>query len=105
MKNVLGRDIPEYIEGIGKLEPFQGAWTKLKKGWMDEPAVAIANKAKLPHENKLCESLEEAIIKTNPVNGMTISFHHHLREGDGVIVKCVSILSNLGIKDITLASS
>ncbi|RPH34223.1 MAG: citrate lyase subunit alpha [Bacteroidales bacterium] len=105
MKNVLGRDIPEYIEGIGKLEPFQGAWTKLKKGWMDEPAVAIATKAKLPHENKLCESLEEAIIKANPVNGMTISFHHHLREGDDVIVKCISILSNLGINSITLASS
>ncbi|MFA6924138.1 MAG: citrate lyase subunit alpha [Bacteroidales bacterium] len=105
MKNILGRDIPEYIEGIGKLEPFQGAWTKLKKGWMDEPTVASAIKAKLPHQNKLCDSLEEAIIKTNPVNGITVSFHHHLRGGDDIVVKSISILSKLGIKNITLASS
>ena len=24
MLNSLGREIPEYIEGIGKLEPYQG---------------------------------------------------------------------------------
>ena len=35
MLNSLGREIPEYIEGIGKLEPFQGALTKLSKGWMN----------------------------------------------------------------------
>ena len=105
MKNSIGREIPEFIEGIGKLEPFQGAWTKLQKGWMDEPSIAPANKAKLPHQNKLCESLEDAIRKTNPKDGMTITFHHHLREGDDIIVKSISILSKLGIKNITLASS
>ena len=105
MKNSIGREIPEYIEGIGKLEPFQGAWTKLQKGWMDEPSIALAHKAKLPHQNKLCDSLEDAIQKTHPKDGMTVTFHHHLREGDDIIVKSIAILAKLGIKNITLASS
>jgi len=105
MKNSLGREIPEYIEGIGKLEPFQGAWEKLKKGWMDEKSVPPPNKAKLPHQNKICTTLEDAIKKTNPRNGMTVSFHHHLRNGDDILGQAVEILANMGIKDITLAPS
>ena len=26
MKNILGREIPEYIEGYGKVTPFEGAF-------------------------------------------------------------------------------
>jgi citrate lyase subunit alpha/citrate CoA-transferase len=105
MKNSLGRDIPEFIEGIGKLEPFQGAWAKLSKGWMDEPTIPAANKAKLPHQSKLCRSLKEAIEKAGPRDGMTITFHHHLRNGDYILVQALTILHEMGIRDITLASS
>lgn len=105
MKNSLGIEIPEHIEGIGKLEPYQGAWKKLEKGWMDEETMTPPNKANLPHQNKLCDNLEEAIKKSNPYSGMTVTFHHHLRGGDDVIVKCIRILADMGIKDITLASS
>jgi len=45
MLNSLGREIPEYIEGIGKLEPFQGALAKLRKGWMSEPTIPAPNRA------------------------------------------------------------
>lgn len=105
MKNVIGRDIPEYIHGIGKVEPFLGTWEKLKKGWMDEITVPPPNKAKLPHQCKSCMDLKAAIEKTNPHNGMTVSFHHHLRNGDNILVMTIDILAQMGIKDITLASS
>ncbi len=105
MKNILQRDIPQELEGIGVLEPFEGAFTKLKKGWMEEATVPPPNKAKLPHSNKVCDNLREAIIKTQPKNGMTVSFHHHLRAGDSILVESIKILADLGIKDITLASS
>lgn len=105
MKNSIGREIPEYIEGYGKVEPFQGAWEKLKKGWMREETDAPPNKAKLPHTGKMCDSLEAAILKSNPKSGMTITFHHHLRGGDDIIVPTFDILAKHGIKDITLASS
>jgi len=105
MKNAINREVPNYIEGVGKIEPFLGAWNKLQKGWMDEVTLPPPNKAKLPHQTKMCETLEEAIIKTKPKDGMTVSFHHHLRNGDITIVKVVEILAKLGIKNITLASS
>jgi len=105
MKNVIGREVPEYIEGIGKTDMFIGAWEKLKKGWMDEPTIPPPNKAKTPHLSKICTNLEEAIKKTSPKDGMTVSFHHHLRNGDDILVRSIEILANMGIKNITLASS
>ena len=105
MKNILQINIPEELDGIGKLEPFQGAFAKLKKGWMEEKTVPPPNKAKLPHSNKMCATLKEAIVKTKPYDGMTISFHHHLRGGDNLLVESIKILAELGIKDVTLASS
>ena len=105
MKNAINREIPTKVKGFDNIEPFQGAWTKLQKGWMDEPTIPPPNKASLPHKSKTCKTLEEAIIKTNPRNGMTVSFHHHLRNGDAILVKSIEILAKLGIKDLTLASS
>jgi len=105
MKNCLGREIPENIKGHSSIELYSGAWTKLKKGWMNEITIPPPNKAKLPHQSKLCDNLREAIIKSNPKNGMTVTFHHHLRSGDDILVKSIDILSELGIKDITIASS
>lgn len=105
MINKLGKKIPKSIKGIEKLQPFMGAYEKIKQGWMDEATVPPPNKAKLPHLKKVVNSLEEAIKKCNPHNGMTVSFHHHLRSGDGVLVPVMQILEKMGIKDITLASS
>src|SRR5665648_362589 len=104
MLNSLGREIPEFIEGIGKLEPFQGALTKLRKGWMDEPTIPAPNKAYLPHQSKVCKTLEEAIIRSNPRNGMTVSFHHHLRNGDILLVQTLTILHNVGIRCLLYTS-
>ena len=36
---------------------------------------------------------------------MTVSFHHHLRVGDGVVMQTMAILAAMGIKDIRLAAS
>ena len=105
MKNTIGREIPENIKGFGKADLFIGAWEKLKKGWMDEITIPPPNKAKMPHQCKSCSDLEQAIARTSPKNGMTVSFHHHLRNGDNILVKTIDILANMGIKDITLASS
>lgn len=104
-KNALNIEIPEKLEGLGTLEPYQGVWTKLKKGWMEEHTVPPAIKARMPHTSKMCNNLEEAILKCNPHDGMTVSFHHHLRSGDDILVKAITILANMGIKDIILASS
>ena len=105
MKNVIGIEIPESLGGFGELEPFQGAWARLNRGWMDEAVAPRPIKAKTPRADKRIERLEAAIAKCEPHNGMTVSFHHHLRAGDGVVSKVIEILHRMGFREITLASS
>lgn len=108
MKTSIGTEIPDVIEkkkGMGTLKPFEGAWTRLRKGWMDEPTVSLPIKAKMPHASKMERDLRAAIEKTNPHDGMTVSFHHHLRNGDAIVNQTIDILAEMGIKNITLASS
>lgn len=60
---------------------------------------------RLAHNGKLVESLEAAIRATGLKDGMTVSFHHHFRDGDAVLELVVSTLSRMGYRDITVASS
>lgn len=53
--------------------------------------------------NKVFNSFEE-LFREIPVNdGMTISFHHHLREGDAVMFQVLKSIQKTGVKGITLA--
>jgi len=104
-KMITEKKIPNYIEGIGEIEHFQGAWAKLEMGWMNETMAVLPAKAKLPHQNKICDTLQHAIAESRPYSGMTVSFHHHLRNGDNILVQAIDILASMGIKNITLASS
>lgn len=104
MKNSLGKEIPESIEGLGKLIPYTGAWGLQDR--LDEvKLVPVPAKARKPHYDKTCANLEEAIKKAQPFNGMCVSFHHHLRGGDQLIIQAMEIFKKLGIKDICIASS
>ena len=55
--------------------------------------------------SKLINSIEEAIRATGLKDGMTVSFHHHLRNGDYVLNMVVDAIAKAGIKDITINAS
>ncbi|MDO4489121.1 MAG: citrate lyase subunit alpha [Eubacteriales bacterium] len=55
--------------------------------------------------SKLLKDIREAIVKTGLKDGMTISFHHHMRNGDHVLNMVLSEIAALGIKDITVNAS
>lgn len=55
--------------------------------------------------NKLVKSIKEAIKLSGLKDGMTISFHHHLRNGDYVLNMVLNEIAELGIKDITVNAS
>lgn len=101
MKNALGREIPDYIEGYGKIEPFQGAFANY--GVKEKVGVKVS--CVKPGEDKVLNSIDEALDKLELKDGITISFHHHLRNGDFVLNNVVYALSKRGIKDITIAAS
>lgn len=86
-------DLPE-LAARG-LKPFT-SW--------DANVPQLADRA-TKNQRKLCGSLEDAIRKSGLRDGGTISFHHHFREGDKVILQVVGTLAAMGFKDLTLASS
>ena len=55
--------------------------------------------------NKLVGSLKEAIRLAGVRDGMTVSFHHHLRNGDYVLNMVMAEIASLGIKDIKVNAS
>lgn len=54
---------------------------------------------------KLLPSLRAAILASGLKDGGTVSFHHHLRNGDQVINMVLSEIAALGLSDITVAAS
>jgi citrate lyase subunit alpha/citrate CoA-transferase len=55
--------------------------------------------------SKLVKSLEEAIKLCGLKDGMTISFHHHLRNGDFVLNMVLKEIAALGLKNMTINAS
>lgn len=55
--------------------------------------------------NKLVSSLREAIAASGLRDGMTVSFHHHLRSGDYVINMVMNEIAAMGIKNLTVNAS
>lgn len=52
--------------------------------------------------SKIIASIKEAIRQSGLSDGMTISFHHHLRNGDMVAVMVLDAIAELGIKDVNV---
>lgn len=56
-------------------------------------------------DSKVVSSLREAIALAGLRDGMTISFHHHMRNGDYVVNMVMEQLSAMGIRDLTVNAS
>lgn len=97
MKNILGRELPEYIEGYGKVIPYG---TEIPETYKIKEVIKNRN-----NKEKVLSSIKDVLIKCGIKDGMTVSFHHHLRNGDYVLNKVMEEIDNLGIKDIKVAAS
>ena len=56
-------------------------------------------------ETKLVRSIREAVQLSGLKDGMTVSFHHHLRNGDFVLNMVMEEIAALGLKDIFVNAS
>lgn len=101
MKNRIGREIPEYIENYGTPKLYEGPFENTKKATRKQPVFNCVQ----PGEDKVLESIKDAIEKCGLKDGMTISFHHHLRNGDKVLNLVMEEIAKLGIKDLKVAAS
>ena len=57
------------------------------------------------NNSKVVSSIQEAIKLAGLKDGMTISFHHHLRNGDYVLNMVMEAIAGLGIQDLNVNAS
>lgn len=98
VKNAVGRMVPEEINGIPAV-PFKGVGKYIPDGRKYAPPVSSC--ANYPADgNKTVENLKEALIRCGLKDGMTISTHHHFRNGDLIASQIFDIAHELGIKNL-----
>lgn len=55
--------------------------------------------------SKVVKTLREAIVLSGLRSGMTVSFHHHLRNGDFVLNMVMDEIAALGVRELTVNAS
>ncbi len=98
VENAVGRRVPTQINGE-EVIPFKGLGKHLPKGNRYGPPIYSSTQYP-PDGNKVVGSLEEALKKCGLSHGMTISTHHHMRDGDLVSNEIFKVASKLGVKDL-----
>jgi len=95
------RYLPETILGYGSVMPFAGLTGGQSPPRGHAAPIRVARRGGL----KVMADLETLFRQIPIRSGMTLSFHHHLRNGDGVVNAVLATAAKLGIKDLTLALS
>ena len=103
MINAVGREIPEEVLKATGKEAFKGAYAY--DNYEYTKAAPKAHTMMDPKRSKIVESIHDALVKCEIKDGMTISFHHHFREGDYVVNMVMDEIHKMGIKGITICAS
>jgi citrate lyase subunit alpha / citrate CoA-transferase len=101
--NAAGRIVPTEINGKATV-PYMGIGKYKPNARKYGPAISSC--ADYPADgNKLVLSLRDALIKSGIKDGMTISTHHHFRDGDLLANQIFDIAHDLGVRNLVWAPS
>lgn len=103
MINSVGRDIPEEILAATGRDVFHGSFCHDGKEYKRASPTVRANLN--PCRSKLTESVHDALVACGIRDGMTVSFHHHFRDGDYIVNLVMEEIHDMGIRDITICAS
>ena len=103
MKNYVGREIPDALLAGGRAAY---AGKNAMDGAYLQKVGPRTRRCEAPVDTKVVASLGEALRRCGAHSGMTVSFHHHLRDGDYVVnLAMAAIVDELGLEDITIAAT
>ena len=98
VRNTIGRMVPNKINGVPQV-PFKGVGEYLPKGCKAAPPIRSC--AEYPRDgNKVVGSLKKAIEKAGLKDGMTVSNHHHFRNGDLIMNQVFDFAAEMGVKGL-----
>ncbi len=98
VQNAAGRLVPTEINGLPAV-PYQGVGKFRPTG--RKAAPPLRSSADYPADgNKIAPDLTTALRRAGLRAGMTISSHHHFRDGDKVACAVFDAAAALGVKDL-----
>ena len=96
--NAVGRRVPTSVNGQ-PATPFDGVGAPAPAGARHGPPIRSA--AEYPADgDKRVPNLKAALERCGLRDGMTISTHHHLRNGDQVALAALEAAADLGARDL-----
>lgn len=99
IENAAGRIVPEHVNGRAQV-PYMGIGKYRPVGNKASPPIRSAADY-LGNGDKRISDLETALRKCGLRDGMVVSSHHHLRDGDRVALMALEAASRIGVKDLT----
>src|SRR5579871_3755072 len=98
LTNAAGRTVPELVNGSPQVA-YRGVGRYRPTGRKAAPPIRTA--ADYPDNgDKRESSLETALRRCGLRDGMVISSHHHLRDGDAVALMALADAARLGARDL-----
>jgi citrate lyase subunit alpha/citrate CoA-transferase len=98
VKNAVGRMVPTAVNGKEQI-PYLGVGKHSPKGRKAAPPIA-STKDYPADGNKVVKDLRTALEKVGLKDGMTISTHHHFRNGDLVSNQIFDAAAAMGVKNL-----
>ena len=98
VQNAAGRTVPTTVNGKAQT-PYQGLDGFDPSTSKAAPPIRSCRDYP-PDGDKRVPDLKTALEKCGLRDGMTISSHHHLRNGDRVALKALEVAGEMGVKDL-----
>src|SRR3954471_8671961 len=97
-RNAAGRHVPTEVNGHPQT-PYLGVGQYEPTGTKTAPPIR-SNKNYPTNGDKRVPDLETALRLCGLRDGMTISSHHHLRDGDRVALTALQTAATMGVRDL-----
>ncbi len=98
VKNAAGRVVPTEVNGRRQV-PFPGIGKHQPEGSKAVPPIRTSRDYPA-NGDKRAPDLGTALRKCGLRDGMTISNHHHLRDGDAVALMALQTAARMGVRDL-----
>jgi len=96
--NAAGRRVPTMVNGQPQV-PYKGVGKYRPTGAKHGPPIASCAEYPMSGDKRV-KDLATALKRAGLKDGMVISTHHHLRNGDRVALQALQTAAKLGVKDL-----
>jgi citrate lyase subunit alpha/citrate CoA-transferase len=98
LTNAVGRKVPRQVNGKEQI-PFRGVGAHPPEGAKHAPTIRSCSDYPTDGDKRV-DSLEQALERCGLRDGMVLSTHHHLRNGDRIALNLLQTAAKMGARDL-----